>query len=156
MPNYKERNRTDLILLHCSATKPNQDIDLAEIRRWHIKRGWIDVGYHFIIRLNGDLEIGRPHNVVGSHCRGVNWKSIGICLVGGLDSEGNPANTYNEAQLKTLRALIEYLRNMYPDAIVKGHYELDERKECPCATVEELLNDTTRESTGLSPDEQDD
>lgn len=140
MPNYKTRKRTDLILIHCSATKPDHDISIDDVRTWHVKKGWIDVGYHFLIKLNGDVEIGRPHDVVGSHCRGGNWKSIGICLVGGLDSEGNPSNAYNQEQLIALRALIKYLEGLYPDANIKGHYELDDNKECPCVTVEELLS----------------
>lgn len=147
MPPYKPRTQTAYAVLHCSATKPDMDIGASDIRRWHIERGWIDIGYHYVIRLDGSLEYGRPQDVVGSHCKGVNWKSIGICLVGGLDSEGNPANTYNEAQLKTLRGIVRYLKAFYPSIEIKAHREFNDSKDCPCATVEELLYDTPSEDT---------
>ena len=140
MTKYKRRTKTDLIVIHCSATKPNHDVDTQEIRRWHVQRGFIDVGYHFIIRLDGSLEFGRPEDVRGAHCKGHNWRSIGICLVGGLDDEGEPANTYNDAQLITLRSLVKDLQARFDVTDVKGHNELDSGKACPCATVEELLD----------------
>ena len=43
----KPRTETNFIVLHCSATKADQQITTAEIRRWHVvERGWADIGYH--------------------------------------------------------------------------------------------------------------
>ncbi|WP_343192856.1 hypothetical protein, partial [Xylella fastidiosa] len=36
--------------MHCSATKPSQNVGVREIRQWHKEQGWLDVGYHFIIK----------------------------------------------------------------------------------------------------------
>ena len=49
------------IILHCSATQEGLDIGVDTIRRWHVTgNGWKDVGYHFIIKLDGTVEDGRP------------------------------------------------------------------------------------------------
>ena len=36
------------IIVHCSATREGENIDVAEIRKWHVEgRGWSDIGYLF-------------------------------------------------------------------------------------------------------------
>jgi len=45
------------ITVHHSASK---DVSVDTIRQWHLKRGFVDVGYAWIVRKNGDLEYGRP------------------------------------------------------------------------------------------------
>lgn len=139
MPQYKERKKTDLIVIHCSATPPDMDIGADVIRRWHIvDNRWLDIGYHYVIKRDGTLEYGREETVIGSHVYGNNYNSIGICLIGGVDENNNPQNNYTTAQLETLRSLTEYLEKKYPEAQVVLHRDLDESKMCPCASLEEL------------------
>ena len=75
--------RIDKVIIHCSDTYHNMDIGVKQIRRWHKKRGFNDVGYHYIIRRDGTLETGRPIEKIGAHCKGQNRHSIGVCFVGG-------------------------------------------------------------------------
>ena len=77
------------VILHCAVTRTDQNISVEDIRKWHTDpkpkgNGWSDIGYHYYIRLDGTIEIGRPLNIVGSHARGRNTGSIGICFEGGL------------------------------------------------------------------------
>ena len=82
-----ERDSTDTIVIHCSATPSNMDIGVDKIRKWHVDdNGWDDIGYHYVIRRDGTLEIGRDEAMVGSHARAVNGTSIGVCLIGGSNS----------------------------------------------------------------------
>ena len=46
------RYETNYIVIHCSATRPSQDIGVKEIDRWHRERGFIKVGYGTVIRWN--------------------------------------------------------------------------------------------------------
>ncbi|CAK1795587.1 N-acetylmuramoyl-L-alanine amidase [Vibrio crassostreae] len=85
------------ITVHCSATPPQQDVDVTEIRRWHKKRGWRDVGYHFVIRRNGDVELGRPLSQTGAHVKGHNKGNIGVCMVGGCNAELQPEDNFTLA-----------------------------------------------------------
>ncbi|WP_054058882.1 peptidoglycan recognition protein family protein [Pseudomonas asplenii] len=142
---FNKRAKTDLIVIHCSATKPTMDIGLREIRQWHVQQGWLDVGYHFIIRRNGQVETGRPQDVVGSHVKGHNSDSIGICLVGGIDSAGKPEDNFTDAQWTALDGLVwEASKVWYPEARICGHRDLDSGKACPSFDVASWLNSRTK------------
>lgn len=137
MVKFKKRLRTEHIVVHCSATKPSKNIGVRDIRLWHKSNGWLDVGYHYIIRRNGVIEEGRSHESIGAHAKGINDKSVGICLVGGCSEEtGAPEANYTEEQMQALLVLLTRLTTVeYPDAKVIGHRDVDSSKECPCFDV---------------------
>ena len=125
--------RITLIVIHCSAVKPDQQSSAAQIDSWHRQRGFhLGIGYHYVIRRDGTLEMGRPEYMVGAHCKNHNQHSIGVCYEGGLDIRGNPADTRTEAQKRTMRQLVDELRQRYSKAIVVGHHNLNPLKACPC------------------------
>ena len=128
------RNVT-LIVVHCSANRAGSALRLRDIDRYHRSLGWKGCGYHFVIPADGAVEEGRPLSQVGSHCRGHNSHSIGVCYVGGLDARGNPADTRTEAQWVALRKLLERLHREFPKAVIVGHRDLDGHKACPCFDV---------------------
>ena len=122
----------DLLIIHCSATLPDQRVTVQDIDRWHRQRGFDCIGYHFYITVDGTIWTGRPLSQVGAHCKGYNAHSIGICYEGGLDEEGRPKDTRTLLQKAALVALINKLREIYPTADVVGHNDLDLHKACPC------------------------
>lgn len=114
------------IIIHCSDSPDTQDIGAKEIREWHTKgNGWSDIGYHFVIRRNGHIELGRPLYIAGAHVKGYNSDSIGICWVG----RDNITSEQMDALIKTVRNLMFSfnvdVKNVF------GHYELDSGKTCP-------------------------
>lgn len=120
------------IIIHCSATPEGRDVGADEIRRWHMAdRGFKDIGYHFVVRLDGRIEPGRPINKIGAHCLGQNSSSIGICYAGGLNKNFKPADTRTPQQKSSLTALISKLKQRFPKAVVYGHRDFA-RKDCPC------------------------
>lgn len=121
-----------LIIIHCSAVKPWQESGVREIDRWHRAKGWKSCGYHYVVRRDGTVEVGRPVEEVGAHCLNRNRHSIGICYEGGLDAEGRPADTRTEAQKKALRELLRQLHAQFPRAIIAGHNVFNPMKACPC------------------------
>lgn len=125
------------LVVHCAATRASMDIGAEEIRKWHLARGFNDIGYHFVIRRDGELEWGRPVWKQGAHVRGHNRDSIGICLVGGLNDETfKPEDNFTDEQYATLRALLLDLSLKYPNAEVLGHRDFKGvRKACPCYDV---------------------
>lgn len=120
------------LIIHCSATPNGRHHTAAEIHEWHIDRGWSGIGYHWVIRVDGVLESGRPEYWIGSHARGHNINSIGVCMIG--------TNSFNEAQWKILANLIREKKIQYPDIKVIGHNEVSE-KECPGFDVQKFLQD---------------
>ena len=95
------------------------------------------IGYHYVVRLDGRVETGRPEGRVGAHCLGHNSDSIGVCYIGGLTREGRPADTRTAAQRRALRALCTTLQVRYPGATLHGHREFA-AKACHCFDISDL------------------
>ena len=141
----KSRRRIDAIVIHCTASKPGVDLTVEDVRKMHKKQGWSDIGYHYLIRLDGRIENGRDVDLIGAHVADHNAHTIGVCYVGGLDNNGNPYDTRTQNQKDSLLSLLRMLRAAYPKAVIKGHrdYSPDKNgngtvepsewiKACPC------------------------
>ena len=122
------------LVLHCSATRCNQDYSIEQLRRDHKKRGFYDIGYHFYIRKDGTLTQHRFLLEVGAHARPYNRCSIGICYEGGLDEHGKPCNTITPEQMARINDVLVRLHKLFPKAKIVGHRDLPGTtpKECPC------------------------
>lgn len=119
------------IIVHCSATPGGKNYTVDTIRQWHLQRGFNDIGYHYVIYLDGTIHEGRSESVIGAHCTGHNSYSIGICYVGGCASDGKtPKDTRTDAQKKSLIQLIKQLKVKYPSAKIHGHRDFA-NKACP-------------------------
>ena len=122
----------DTIIIHCSATFPGQDVGAAEIDRWHRQRGFDGIGYHYVVRLDGTIEEGRPYHREGAHALGWNKRAVGICYIGGLDNRKRPCDTRTIQQREALKALILRLKKEHPGLVrILGHRDVA-RKACPC------------------------
>ena len=124
MEKIKFRNLVKIktLILHCSDYQPPHSA--FDINDWHLKRGWAGFGYHYFINFDGSITMGRRHKWVGSHCKGVNSKSIGICLAG--------KDTFTEDQGNSLASLILSLQAEIPTIKkIKGHREYSLTKSCP-------------------------
>lgn len=122
----------DKIIWHCTATKEGDPITVETIRDWHVRgRGWSDIGYHFIIELDGAVKAGRPLIRSGAHVRGLNAHSIGVSYVGGLAKNGKPKDTRTKEQKAALYDLTATLIGRFPGSTVHGHNEFA-AKACPC------------------------
>ena len=131
------RTETNYIVIHCSATRADQNITTDDIRRWHMNdNGWSDIGYHWIIERDGSVQQGRDAQVQGAHVRGHNHESVGICMVGGMAENGEPEDNFTSEQWLALEMLIESLELRYPEAQMVGHYFFTPYKTCPNFVVE--------------------
>lgn len=128
------------IIIHCSATKEGLNFNINDIRRWHKQKGFKDVGYHYVICLDGTVDQGRALEEIGAHCTGHNAHSIGICLIGGLDKNNKPKDTRTTQQKAALYDLLNKLCERFPDALIYGHNEFA-NKACPCFDVQKDFGD---------------
>ena len=138
-PNYgfggilKQSKRTiKEIIVHCTATPEGRIETVQSIRNMHKSKGWSDIGYHYLIGLNGERWEGRNVNLIGAHCEGHNSNSIGVCYVGGVDKKMQAKDTRTEKQKYALVALLKDLRKLYPKAKIYGHHDFNKGKSCPC------------------------
>lgn len=122
------------LVLHCSASRCNQDYSVELLRRDHKDRGFYDIGYHFYIRKDGKMTQHRMLLEVGAHARPYNRCSIGICYEGGLDEKGKPCDTRTPEQTERIVDVLTRLHKLFPKAKIVGHRDLPGTtpKECPC------------------------
>lgn len=127
------------IVVHCAYTPPSMDIGAETIRQWHVKdNGWRDIGYHWVIRRNGNLEPGRDESVAGAHVGGHNANTIGVCLIGGMKEGGGEDCNFTYKQYNTLHSLLHELKARYPGAEITGHRDYAS-KACPCFDAAEFM-----------------
>lgn len=65
-------NDIKYLVLHCSASRCNEDYSVEQLRRDHKARGFYDIGYHFYIRKDGTMTQHRMLLEVGAHARPYN------------------------------------------------------------------------------------
>lgn len=157
--SWKKIRSVDYLVVHCAATRPDMNIGAEEIRRLHLKKGWLDIAYHYVILRDGSLDLGRPLDQPGAHARGFNHLSLGICLVGGCKKVGPketpsaeewyakyatraPAeNNFTDIQFNVLYHLLKGLKMQFPDAEILGHRDLPNvNKACPSFDVRDWLS----------------
>lgn len=126
-----------LLVWHCTATPEGKDYSIADIRSWHKARGFTDIGYHFVVHLDGKVEAGRPLDEIGAHVQGHNVGSIGCSYVGGVDADdvNKAEDTRTEAQKKAMISLTKKLVKDFPGiSRIAGHNEFA-AKACPSFDV---------------------
>ena len=128
----KSRRFIKRIVVHCSATPEGKQFYAADIDRWHKANRWDGIGYHYVVDINGRVELGRTIHVQGAHAGVYNPGSIGICYIGGLDKDGTAKDTRTQDQKESLQWLLSEMKRMYPNAEIVGHRDLPGvAKACP-------------------------
>ncbi len=128
------------IIIHCSATPEGRDVDIETVRGWHKGRGWRDVGYHYFVKLDGTVQVGRKETDSGAHTIGHN-NDIGVCYAGGMNIDmTKPMDTRTEEQKQAIIDVIKDIKTRYPDAKVYGHRDFS-AKACPSFDAKEEYKD---------------
>lgn len=98
--SVQNRRKITEVIVHCSATPEGKDFTVADIRRWHLQRGFSDIGYHWCVYRDGSINKGRDESIIGAHCTGHNSNSIGVCYIGGCGSDGKNPQGYQNGGTK--------------------------------------------------------
>ena len=125
-------NQIKYLVIHCSDTNDNKNLDASDIHKMHLNFGWDGIGYHKIIQRNGNIENARPEYWIGAHVYGKNQESLGVCLIG--------RKKFTNEQFYSLSNLLLNWKNKYPHAEVVGHnYFESTKKTCPNFDVKKWL-----------------
>lgn len=118
------------LVVHCSDTPDATDFNAIDIHKMHLNFGWNGIGYHKIINRKGIIENGRPEFWVGAHVKGINEKSLGVCLIG--------RNNFTIKQFLALEKILKVWKKKYKNAIILGHRDaVNTKKTCPNFNVYE-------------------
>ena len=127
-----QHSQVKLLVVHCTATRCNRPFSVESL----ISTGKIRFGqcsYHYYVRRNGEIIPLLQETVQGVHVKHYNHCSLGVVYEGGLDENGNPADTRTPSQKASMWKLLKELRADYPLAHIVGHNELPNvAKACPC------------------------
>lgn len=124
------------IIVHCTATPEGKRYTVADVRAWHKKRGFTDVGYHYLIDLDGTILLGRPVGQVGAHVANHNTGTIGVSYFGGVAADGKTAkDTRTPEQRASLEWLVDQLARKHNVKRITGHNQYA-NKACPSFDVQ--------------------
>lgn len=124
------------IILHCTATRIGEQLEVSQIDKWHRDRGFSEIGYHYVIYADGTIATGRDIRKKGAHVKGHNHDSVGVAYVGGLDNNLVPQDTMTMQQELAFLHLVNSLRVVFGDLSVHGHNEFS-NKACPSFEVQD-------------------
>lgn len=126
-----------LLVIHHSASP--RSTTRNQIDSWHRDRGWLEIGYHWVIEADGTVISGRPISLEGAHVKGHNQNSWGLCVTG---NNTDPGEAWSTAQKNQLAQFVRWFSTFFPTAAVCGHRDLPgTATECPGLDVRQLLRD---------------
>lgn len=123
MPQSLKADNIKYLVVHCSDTPNFKHYSVKEIDQWHRDRGWEGIGYHAVISPTGKIWGGRLEIWQGAHVREHNFQSLGVCLIG--------TDQFSIPQMTSLKNWLVTMLGHFPDAIIVGHNDLDNKKPCP-------------------------
>ncbi|MBT6112542.1 MAG: T9SS type A sorting domain-containing protein [Candidatus Marinimicrobia bacterium] len=137
---YSNHPYYDKLTLHhaacCSAENIEEGLEQVKwIQYFHQNgRGWMDIGYHFLVDRAGNIYQGRPETVLGAHVGGANTGNIGVCLLGCYHPpEDNCYQTMTDESRDALVKLYGWISDTYgqdPGALL-GHRDYFGTTACP-------------------------
>jgi hypothetical protein len=90
--------KVERVVVHHSAGKDTSALEAKGIEEWHVGKGWRGVGYHYLVENVGgraSVVLGRPLRFRGSHAKGANYDSVGVCVVGNFNGNKVDDDVFN-------------------------------------------------------------
>lgn len=114
------------LVCHCSATAKNTPIEAIK-KYWRENLEWKSVGYHRIIKTNGEIVVLAPDESITNGVAGHNSSSLHVCYIGGKDKDDR-----TEAQRRSMELVLKEWLAKYPKARIRGHRDFPGvKKACP-------------------------
>jgi hypothetical protein len=116
----KKRKMTNYIFVEHTDTPEFLDVTKELLDKQHRQLGHLGFRYHYLIRLNGEIEKGRDiDSFAGDICE-FNSEAIGVLIVG--------KNNFSHHQFTTFKNITTQLNQQYGD--LKIITNLDNKKIC--------------------------
>lgn len=120
------------IIFHCSASDDKSHDDIEVIRKWHLARGFTDVGYHYFIKKDGTIQTGRDLDKIGAHVSGYNTGTVGVCFAG--------CNDFTFEQMRAIHEVISKIEKAVGKKLnLRSHRDYTSAKTCPNFNLQDFL-----------------
>lgn len=124
----------DTVFIHCSASDYSEHDSAKVIDNWHRARGFSEIGYHFFIRRDGEIQAGRSLEKMPAAQKGYNLNTVAICV------HGLTKDRFKQEQKTALLALCLRLNNLKDNSLIfRGHCEVEKGKTCPVFDYKDWL-----------------
>ncbi len=144
----RPKRKIDRIFIHCSASDVPEHDNIATIKKWHLARGFNDIGYHYLIHKNGKISKGRDVEKTPAAQKGHNVRTIAVCL------HGLHKDNFTQAQFQALKSLCIEIDTCHLSKVsFHGHCEVSV-KACPVIDYTHILKLDRFGSLGLNPPEK--
>jgi hypothetical protein len=153
--------KTKMAIHYTVTPSQNAERQLRGIQRYHMdSRGWCDVGYHFLVGVDGTIYEGRPLHLRGAHVGGQNTGNIGVAFIGCFNSNGcdsawgprHPPDPMIEAGARLLGALGDLHGIALDRSRVRGHREHPgQSTSCPGDHLLARLDEMVSVAAGGTP-----
>lgn len=118
------------LVVHCTASPQTTTID--SIKNHWKTIGWKQVGYHKIVKPNGEVVTLAHDDVITNGVKGYNSESLHVSYIGGIDSRLQPIDNRTQGQKDAISQVLHEWRRLYPGAIIQGHRDFPNvNKACP-------------------------
>ena len=126
----RNTTKTRIAIHHTVTGATNPERQMRGIQAYHMDgRNWCDVGYHFLVGIDGSVFEGRPLELLGSHVGNHNTGNVGISLIGCFQNSGcaglSGPRTPPEAMLCSAGRVAHVIARRYginiSDSTLKGH-----------------------------------
>lgn len=126
------------LALHCTATPQTTKIESIK-NYWKNVLKWKSVGYHSIIKPNGEIVDLLSIDKISNGVKGFNSVTINISYIGGVDANNKPIDNRTDEQKESMIKLVKKYKELYPNIIIQGHRDFGVNKACPSFDVKEWL-----------------
>lgn len=140
------QHKIDKITIHHGGEFFPDDKDMGQylknLQSWsRTEKKWIDIPYHFMIDLKGNIYETRPINYPGDTNTDYDVKGHAlICVVGNYEVQ-----KINQNQLNGLVNLVSFLKDKFnvSDKDIKGHKDYTNQTVCPGEDLYKFISDGT-------------
>lgn len=126
----RDASKSRLAVHYTVTPSANPERQVRAIQTYHMdSRGWCDVGYHFLVGIDGSVYEGRPLDLRGAHVGGHNTGNVGVSFIGCFHPTGcrsgwgptHPPEIMVEAGGRLLAQLADMHGITVTSATLKGH-----------------------------------
>lgn len=126
------------VIHHTATSQKEYNGDINYLDRMHRERGFLLIGYHFIIGVDGKIFEGRKIGEEGAHTKRFNH-SLGIALIGNFEEENIEIK-----QIESLLNLMNFLDNHFLINKFTFHFILNENTLCGRKIYEKIIKNKNK------------